>query len=276
MGHRFLILGAHPDDCDLLFGGSAILHGKAGNSVKFVSFTNGNAGHQSMTSDALAARRKRETAEAAAKAGLFEYQVLDHNDGWLTPSLENRAELIRIIRKFNPDLVLCHRTCDYHPDHRAVGQLMEDASAMVGVPLCVPDAPIPEGCSPLFGYVCDDFTEPTPFTPEAAVIIDEAADEKAGMLACQTSQFFEWLPYSRGMRDFDAAKMTAAEKLDHIRRGWLSRDKARADRYREFLSTYYGDAGRHAQYAEFFALMPVRGGKASAQLRELLALPCVR
>ncbi len=274
MGRRFLILGAHPDDCDLLFGGSAILLGKAGNTVKFVSFTNGNAGHQSMTSEALAARRKQETAEAARKAGLFEYQVLDHNDGWLTPSLENRAELIRIIREFNPDLVLCHRTCDYHPDHRAVGQLMEDASTMVGVPLCVPDAPIPENLSPLFGYVCDDFTEPAPFVPEAAVIIDSAAGEKIEMLACQTSQFFEWLPYSRGIRDFDAAKMSRQEQLEHIRSGWLSRDRARANRYREFLSAHYGEAGKKAEYAEFFALMPVRGPKATEQLRELLALPC--
>ena len=63
--YRFLIFGAHPDDCDLLFGASAIQLCKAGHIVKFVSACNGDCGHQSMDPVALAARRYNETQASA-------------------------------------------------------------------------------------------------------------------------------------------------------------------------------------------------------------------
>ena len=77
MKYRFLIFGAHPDDCDLAFGGTALQLLKAGHEVKFVSVTNGDAGHHIMQPAELAARRKAETQRSAQVAGLTEYEVLD-------------------------------------------------------------------------------------------------------------------------------------------------------------------------------------------------------
>lgn len=261
MKYRFLIFGAHPDDCDLSFGGTALRLLKAGHEVKFVSVTNGDAGHHIMSSPALAARRKAETERSAAVAGLTGYEVLDNHDGWLTASLENRAQIIRIIRRFNPHVVLTHRPFDYHADHRATAQLVQDASFLAGVPLCCPDTPVPEDFSVVYGFLCDLFNEPWPFKPDVGVIIDSVIEEKIDMLLCQESQFFEWLPWIEGDRKFDASVLTAAERRAHILNGWLFRDEKNADRFRDFLLAHYGESGRSARYAEFFALMPLREEK---------------
>ena len=86
---RILAIGAHPDDCDLKVGGMAIMYARRGHAVKFVSATNGNAGHYSLGGGLLAVRRAAE-ARAAAKVAGIEYEVLDNNDGGLVPSLDNR------------------------------------------------------------------------------------------------------------------------------------------------------------------------------------------
>src|SRR6188508_1715239 len=67
---RIIMLGAHPDDCDQDGGGTAILFAKMGYAVKFVSVTNGDAGHQSMKGEALAKRRFAEAQEAGKRFGV--------------------------------------------------------------------------------------------------------------------------------------------------------------------------------------------------------------
>jgi LmbE family N-acetylglucosaminyl deacetylase len=137
---RILIVGAHPDDADYSAGGLAALHAAAGSVVKMVSVTDGRAGHHAQPGAELVRRRRAEAAAAGAVIGAT-YDVLDSHDGGLLPTLENRYEIIRLIRTFRPDLVLTHRPNDYHPDHRYTSQLVQDAAYMVTVPAVVPDAP---------------------------------------------------------------------------------------------------------------------------------------
>lgn len=249
---RYLFFGAHPDDADLLFGGSAVQLARRGHTVKFVSVTNGNAGHQSMNPAALAARRYAETQASAALAGL-EYQVLTHDDGRLEVTLGNREELIRIIRNFRPDVVIGHRSCDYHADHRAVGQLVQDAAFLVGVPLCCADTPALD-YAPVFAYSYDSFTTPRPFRPDAAVALDEVLDTKLAMINCHTSQFYEWLPWIKGDRNFDATHWSDAERRQHLMDGWISRDVAQAELARKTLCEAYGADGEAVKYAELFEI----------------------
>ena len=89
---RLLVFGAHPDDCDIKAGGVAALYSQQGHSVKFVSVTNGDAGHHEMGGGPLAIRRNAE-AQAAAEIIGIDYQLLDNHDGELIPSLENRIKL---------------------------------------------------------------------------------------------------------------------------------------------------------------------------------------
>lgn len=115
---RILAIGAHPDDCDIKCGGSAILWAAAGHSVTFVSLTNGDAGHQTLGRDELAARRAAEAEAAAQVAGIDSYEVHATHDGALEATMARREDVIRLIRRHQPDLIITHRTNDYHPDHR--------------------------------------------------------------------------------------------------------------------------------------------------------------
>ena len=160
---RLLVIGAHPDDAEYRAGGLAAKYRRLGHVVKFVSVTNGDAGHHAMEAEALAVRRRREALAAGRVCGI-EYDVWEHHDGELLPTLDMRRQVIRLIRSFAPDLVLTHRLNDYHPDHRATSQLVQDAAYMVTVPMICPDAPHLSR-DPVIMYLADDFEKPTPFEP---------------------------------------------------------------------------------------------------------------
>src|SRR6476661_8705766 len=91
---RVIVIGAHPDDCDLDAGGTAILFAKMGYAVKFVAVTNGDAGHQTMKGKELARRRLAEAQEAGKRFGVT-YDVLDNHDGQLLPTLDVRVQIIK-------------------------------------------------------------------------------------------------------------------------------------------------------------------------------------
>lgn len=89
------------------------------------------------------------------------------DDGRLTPSLEARETLMRTIRNFKPDVIFTNRACDYHPDHRATGQLVQDCSYLMGVPAICPDTPVLRK-TPTILYWADGFTDPKPFRSDFA------------------------------------------------------------------------------------------------------------
>jgi LmbE family N-acetylglucosaminyl deacetylase len=170
---RVIAFGAHPDDCDLGAGGLAAKFATLGHKVKFVSLTNGDAGHQSEGGGQLAMRRRAEAQEAGRRVGI-EYEVLDNHDGRLLPTLEVREQIIREIRQWKADIVIGPRPNDYHPDHRYTGVLVQDASYMVIVPNIVIDAPAVRR-NPVFLYYSDRFTRPQAFRADIVVSIDHMA-----------------------------------------------------------------------------------------------------
>src|SRR5205807_9027819 len=109
---RIIVFGAHPDDAELKAGGTAIQWARHGHHVKFVSVTNGDIGHWRIKGKELAQRRLTEV-KAAAKVLGIETEVLPIHDGELEPTLENRRTITRAIRKWQADVVLCHRPWDY-------------------------------------------------------------------------------------------------------------------------------------------------------------------
>ena len=248
---RLLILGAHPDDADFHAGGLAAIYRQSGHVVKMVSLTNGDAGHQTMRGQALAARRREEAAAAGAVIGA-EYVTWEHHDGLLEPTLELRFEIIRELRRFRPDLVLTHRTNDYHPDHRAVGNVVRDASFMVTVPAIVPDEPIlPK--DPVVAFMPDRFTKPYPLQGDVVIDVTEQVETIVDMLACHESQVYEWLPWNRGAAE--QVPCETAARRDWLRAWYLQRLRPTADRYREQLIAVYGpDRGRQIEYAEAYEI----------------------
>jgi LmbE family N-acetylglucosaminyl deacetylase len=246
---KLMCVGAHPDDCDLRAGGLAAITIDRGGEALFVSVTNGNAGHHEMAPAALAARRKEEARRAGAVIGA-EYLVLDHDDGRLTASLEVREELIGIIRRFGPDLLLGPRPFDYHADHRAAGQLVMDASFLLTVPLIRPDVPAMRQM-PVICYTADRFTQPLPFRPNVVVDIDAQMDRKVRMIACHESQVYEWLPWHAGTLDKVPADPQARFRMVSERYG--ERSARISDSYRPMLIERYGpERGARVRHAEAF------------------------
>lgn len=246
---RILAIGAHPDDCDIKFGGTAARFAKAGHAVKFLSVTNGDAGHQSMGGAALAKRRFLETQESARRLGIMEYQVLDNHDGELLPSLEVRRQIIRAIRQWKADIVIAPRPNDYHPDHRYTGVLVQDAAYMVVVPNVVADTP-PLDRNPVFLYYQDGFQKPAPFRPDVVVPLDAVWDTKINALDAHVSQFYEWLPWVDRKLDTVPADPKA-------RKAWLStqRDQAINDAVRKTLVEELGEAAAaQVKHVESFEL----------------------
>ena len=196
---RVIAIGAHPDDCDIKAGGIAAKYAALGHKVRFVSVTNGDAGHQAEGGGMLAARRRAEAQESGRRLGI-EYIVLDNHDGELVPSLDVRLQIIRQIREWDADIVIAPRPNDYHPDHRYTGILVQDASYMVTVPNIASDTPAIKK-NPLFLYFSDRFSRPQPFRPDIVVSIDDVLEKKYSGLDAHVSQFYEWLPWHAGVLD---------------------------------------------------------------------------
>jgi LmbE family N-acetylglucosaminyl deacetylase len=233
---RVMIIGAHPDDADIKAGGTSALWCERGADVRLVSLTDGRAGHHAHPGPGLARRRKAE-AEAAARTIGATYDVLDVPDGELDDRLEYRHRVIRLIREFRPDLVIAHRTTDYHPDHRFAGLLVQDASYLLTVPAVCPDVPH-LASMPVIMYFSDAFRKPCRFEPDVCVDIEPAFDRLIGMLHCHASQFYEWLPANSG-------KLDQVPATDEERRAWLAeRMRARiaplALRHRDLVLRTYG------------------------------------
>lgn len=243
---KLLILGAHPDDAEFHAGGLMCAYAAAGHSVRAISVTNGAAGHHFRDPEELSERRRRELAAAADVIG-GQSQVWEHPDGGLLPGLDVRAQVIREIRQYEPDLVLTHRLCDYHPDHRAVGQVVQDASYMVTVPLVEPDTPSLRR-DPVVAYMPDLFTKPNPLAPHVVLDTTPYIDTIVRMLACHESQVFEWLPYNHG-RD---CPEDPNERLRWLQDWYCERATKRADRFRRALIAQYGDSGKDIAFAEAY------------------------
>lgn len=251
---RIICFGAHPDDAEYKAGGSAALWAKLGHHVKLVSVTNGDIGHWQLAGGPLAIRRTQESAEVAKRLGVTS-QVLDIHDGELEPTLENRRLITRIIREWNADIVISHRPWDYHPDHRYVGVLVQDAAYMVTVPFFCPDTK-PLQKNPVFLYSSDGFKKPYPFVADIAVSVDDVFEQKIDALAALESQTFEG--GANGTAESTNAAPPASKpelRREWLKERWVKRSKNEADRFRTSLQKWYGEEkGKAVLYAEAFEI----------------------
>jgi LmbE family N-acetylglucosaminyl deacetylase len=249
---HIIVFGAHPDDAELKAGGAAIQWVRQGHHIKLVSVTNGDIGHWRMHGEPLAKRRLAEV-QAADKVLGVETEVLPIHDGELEPTLENRRTITRLIRQWHADLVICHRPWDYHPDHRYVGALVQDAAYMVTVPFFCPETP-PLKQNPVFMYLSDNFQKPLPFKPDVVVSLDEVFDRKLDALHELESQFYEG--GANGSEEFmtgvPSARDTAARKA-WLRNRFEPQYAGVANRFRADLVKWYGaEKGKAIKFAEAF------------------------
>jgi LmbE family N-acetylglucosaminyl deacetylase len=266
---RVIVFGAHPDDAEFKAGGTAIKWAKAGHHVKLVSVTNGDIGHWQIRKEPLAKRRKAEV-EAAAKVLGVTTQVLDIPDGELEPTLENRKRVTKLIRDWRADMVISHRPWDYHPDHRYVGVLVQDAAYMVTVPFITPETK-PLKDNPVFLYTSDRFQKPIPFRPDVAVCLDDVFDRKLDAVHELASQVYEG--GANGSEAFVAGVPPASDaegRKKWLRQRWEGRQKSEADTHRAVLVKFYGpDRGNAVKYAETFEVCEYGRRPTAEELRKL-------
>ena len=263
---RIIAFGAHPDDAELKFAGTAALLAAQGHKVKLVALTNGDVGHFAQAGPPLAQRRKAEVEACHRKIGV-ESAVLDIHDGELMPDLETRKKVADLIREWQADIVLSHRPWDYHADHRAAGKLAEDAAVVVVAPFFSPYTPATPR-NPIFLFYSDPFLKPYPFDPIIAIGIDEVAEKKWDCIASMPSQFGDadsWQARTRPNVPADEA----ARKTFLIE-GVKQRSADVANQYRGLLVKLYGEQkGQAVRYAEAFELNQYGSAATVEELKKL-------
>lgn len=128
---RILVVTAHPDDLDFGAGGTIAQWSAKGIAISYCIATNGDQGGNDpkITREEMKQIRRREQTEAGKVLGVSDIHFLDYRDGWLTPTIELRKDIVRVIRKVRPQRMLIqspernwNRLGASHPDHLAAGE----------------------------------------------------------------------------------------------------------------------------------------------------------
>ena len=243
---RILVLGAHPDDAEIHAGGLLARHAALGSTIRMVSVTDGRSGHHEIPPTDLVTIR-REEARAAGQVIGADSVTWDFPDGGLQADLALRAGIIREIRSFAPDLVLTHRLWDYHPDHRAVAQAVQDACYLVTVPHIASDVP-PLRRDPVVAYMVDLFLRPQPFEPHVIIDASGELETVVRMMACHASQVFQWLPYHDGF--LDSLPDGEADRMQWLSQWYLAICEGRRARFAKQLAQHGGASARAVEAYE--------------------------
>jgi LmbE family N-acetylglucosaminyl deacetylase len=201
---RAMSIHAHPDDQEFTVGGTLAKWARAGCQVVTVCITSGDAGSNehtplSMTREALAPIRELEQREACGVLGISEVLFMGYEDGVLEPSIALRRDLTRIIRKYQPEALVCGdptvrfygATYMNHPDHRAAADAVLDAVFPSAETRLIFPELLDEGLAPhkvqkVFIHGSDK--------PDTFIDIGEVLDVKIAALKQHKSQMGTWDP----------------------------------------------------------------------------------
>jgi LmbE family N-acetylglucosaminyl deacetylase len=186
---------AHPDDPEFFCGGTIARWTGEGRQVRYCLLTRGDKGSDDgqVDPEQLAVLREKEQRAAAESLGVKEVRFLGLPDGYLTPDLALRREVVRVIRQIRPDIIV---TCDptnffpndryiNHPDHRAAGQVTLDAVfPAAGSGLFFPEL-LAEGLQP---HKISQVFVAMPQTANTIIDVTDQFDRKVAALRHHVSQ----------------------------------------------------------------------------------------
>jgi bacillithiol biosynthesis deacetylase BshB1 len=173
-----LAIGAHPDDVELQAGGTLLRLRTLGYSTGIIALTRGERATRGTPS-----QRAREAAEAAGILGVRFSRILDLGDTALMDGPDLRHQLVRLVRRHRPSLVLSHHADELHPDHGAVAAALKAAVHLAGLARLLPELP-PHRPAALLGFALLG-RQPA----DLAIDISAWAALKRQALACFRSQF---------------------------------------------------------------------------------------
>ena len=202
---RIVCIHAHPDDAEILAGGTLALLSEAGHTITIVSMTPGDCGSARHAPGQIADIRRKEAAEAA-RLIRAEYCCAEFRDLAIFNTGDSRRRVTELVRSTHPDIVLTAAPVDYHCDHEATSVLVRDACFAASVPNYATNAAQPQ--APLDAiphlYFMDSLggmdRSGTVIEPDFVVDVKTTFETKRRMLACHASQQ-EWLKKQHGIEN---------------------------------------------------------------------------
>ena len=208
-----LSLLAHPDDAEILCGGTLARLARLGWSIHIATATPGDCGTVDRTRWEISAVRTAEAAKAAAMIGAT-YHCLDERDGMVVYDKPAIQKTVDLFRRVAPSLVFAHAARDYMLDHEQTHLLARAASFVFGAPK-ISALPLAPRSGVAYLYYCDPIDGIDPLgnevTPTTFVDIADVIETKSAMLACHASQR-QWLAAHHGMDEYLEAMKRHARK----------------------------------------------------------------
>ena len=204
MENIVLTLMAHPDDAEILCGGTLALLAEMGWKIHIATATPGDCGSSKLKPDEIAAIRRKE-ATAAAKVLGGEYHCLERRDLRVRYDDETLLAACGLLREVRPRLLITHSPSDYMVDHEQISLVAR--AAAFGAP--VPNAPAPQGSTPTNTiphlYYADPIEGKDVFgasvRPSLLIDISDVMDTKLEMLSLHASQR-GWLREHHGIDEY--------------------------------------------------------------------------
>lgn len=180
-----LAFGAHPDDVELSCGGTLAKEISLGKKVGIVDLTRGELGTRG-----TAEIRDEEAANAAKILGVTVRENLNFRDAFFTNDEEHQLKIIKMIRKYRPDIVIANAIDDRHIDHAKGSKLVSDTCFLSGLRRIetVYDGNIQEAWRPQVVY---HYIQWKDLTPDVVVDITGFIDVKVASLMAYSSQFYD-------------------------------------------------------------------------------------
>ncbi|MFN5629529.1 MAG: bacillithiol biosynthesis deacetylase BshB1 [Bacteroidota bacterium] len=178
-----LAFGAHPDDIELSCSGTILKAIHQGKKAGVVDLSKGELGTRG-----TAETRAIEAANASAILGLSARENLEIEDGFMEYNKINLAKIISVIRKYQPEIVLCNSISDRHPDHGNASKLVSEACFYAGLLKYQNrfiDIEIPWRPKAVYHYIQDRFMHPN-FLVDISVVMDK----KIESIKAYSSQFY--------------------------------------------------------------------------------------
>jgi LmbE family N-acetylglucosaminyl deacetylase len=266
---NILVIFAHPDEGEIYAGGISAIYSNLGHRVKFLSLTNGDAGHWSMNPADLAKRRYKEAMEAKRILGLADYEVLDYHDG----KLKNTSEIQKIvalkIEEWESDIVILFYPITTvpggHNDNMQAGHIAKEAAALVNMKK-----------TPAYLYMRDYFTTDFSHIPDIAVNIGAVWGTKLLAMKAHESQVVESNPHADGV--LDEVLKSEIKRQEYLFYNSYPYSRVTPD-IKLALEKWYGreeaDTVKWAEAYQFAEFGRQIDDRAVSELFPMLASPCI-
>lgn len=123
-----LAVGIHPDDVELSCSGALLRHAAQGKTFGLLDLSQGELGTRGAPEI-----RRREALESARLLGAAFRETLDIPDGLFTHHPDHWLKIVRVLRQYRPEIVLCNAPDDRHPDHGRAAKMVADACFYAGL-----------------------------------------------------------------------------------------------------------------------------------------------